>query len=334
MKLRLIIPAIVLCTAAFAQEGRRIEAGASFLEPLQKRDSVLIWDQFHYGFELKDVKEGTPIALPVPDQENSQNQISIINGWQLDSVKVSSRRDSVARYDIRAYITFAPTSAGQYELAPLQMLFGTDTLVFAGQMMDVREPSIDMENFQPADIKPQIRIPYTFREIAPWALCAIAIIGLAAGIFFFIRDRRRKADAILAAEPAHIRALRKLDKWRGDKYWKPENQKAFYSGVTDTIREYMASRFEVGALEMTSAEIFQSLKGRDDITPELFQEMKDLFERADFVKFAKFTASDEENATVLPCAVRFVTETYQAEIARTVDGNDGKAVDGNDEKEE
>ena len=49
--------------------------------------------------------------------------------------------------------------------------------------------------------------------------------------------------------------------------------------------------------------------------------MKTLFERADFVKFAKFTATPEENATVLPQAIRFVTSTYQQEIAGGA-GND------------
>ena len=47
---------------------------------------------------------------------------------------------------------------------------------------------------------------------------------------------------------------------------------------------------------------------------DLYQEMKDLFERADFVKFAKYIATPEDNATVLPQAVRFVTSTYQTEI--------------------
>ena len=32
------------------------------------------------------------------------------------------------------------------------------------------------------------------------------------------------------------------------------------------------------------------------------------------MKFAKFTASDEENAAALPLAVRFVTTTYQADV--------------------
>ena len=110
-----------------------------------------------------------------------------------------------------------------------------------------------------------------------------------------------------------IRALRKLDKLRGDKFWKPEQQKFFYSGVTDTLREYIASRYGVGAMEMTTAEIFEGLKGTD-LPKDLYEEMKELFERADFVKFAKYTASDEDNAKVLPGAVRFVTSTYQAEL--------------------
>ena len=40
-----------------------------------------------------------------------------------------------------------------------------------------------------------------------------------------------------------------------------------------------------------------------------------LFETADYVKFAKAFASDEENAVALPSAVRFVTTTYQSQLA-------------------
>jgi hypothetical protein len=64
---------------------------------------------------------------------------------------------------------------------------------------------------------------------------------------------------------------------------------------------------------MTTAEIFKDMK-QTDAPADLLEEMKDLFERADFVKFAKFTASDEENASALPVAVRFVTSTYQTDV--------------------
>jgi hypothetical protein len=95
--------------------------------------------------------------------------------------------------------------------------------------------------------------------------------------------------------------------------WAPEKQKAFYSGITDTLREYIAARYRVGAMEMTTAEIFNDMKSTD-APADLLDELRELFERADFVKFAKFTASDEDNAKALPTAVRFVTSTYQAEI--------------------
>ena len=66
-------------------------------------------------------------------------------------------------------------------------------------------------------------------------------------------------------------------------------------------------------MEMTTAEIFDDLK-QTDVPADLLDELKELFERADFVKFAKFTADDEDNAKALPVAVRFVTSTYQSDI--------------------
>ena len=70
---------------------------------------------------------------------------------------------------------------------------------------------------------------------------------------------------------------------------------------------------------MTTAEIFESLKSEADLTPELYAEVKDLFELSDFVKFAKHTASDEENARAIPTAVRFVTSTYQTQLDAEAD---------------
>ena len=87
-----------------------------------------------------------------------------------------------------------------------------------------------------------------------------------------------------------------------------------YSGITDTLRTYIESRFGVNAEEMTTAEIFDSLRAATDLTPDLYAEVKELFELSDLVKFAKHTASDEDNARAIPTAVRFVTTTYQTQM--------------------
>ena len=315
MKARGLIGLLLAVGFGARAEGLRIDKGEAFLEPLQKRDSVLIADQFRYGVQLSDVAEGTPLALPVFELEKDA-PLQMVRDWQLDSVRISKRKEVPARYDIRASLVFTTFTGGVYELPDIPVLLDGDTLVFrAAAPLEVTEPSIDMENFQPHDIKPQVKFPYTLKELFPWIYgISMGLAVLAALILWLVTRQRKKEETARQQEPAHIRALRELDKLRGDKYWKPEQQKYFYSGVTDALREYMASRYEVGAREMTTAEIFRELKDAD-IPADLYAEMKDLFERADFVKFAKYTASDEENAKVLPGAVRFVTETYRQELS-------------------
>ena len=291
-----------------------IHPGNAFLEPLQQRDSILVGDQLRYGFQLTDVPEGTPLALPEFKPEKDA-PLEILSQWQLDSTRVSKRKETPARYNIKGSLVLTAFMGGTYELPDIPVLMNGDTLVFrAPEPMQVTELPIDMESFQPHDIKPQVKFPYTLKELFPW-IYGTAMGGmLIAALILWLVTRKRKADeAAASAEPAHVRALRRLDKLRGDKFWKPDQQKTFYSGVTDALREYIAARYGVGALEMTTAEIFEDLKD-SDIPEDLYQEMKALFERADFVKFAKYTATDEENATVLPQAVHFVTATYQTEI--------------------
>jgi hypothetical protein len=84
----------------------------------------------------------------------------------------------------------------------------------------------------------------------------------------------------------------------------------------------MDERFGVDAPEMTTAELFDALKSDKDITPEMYSSLKELFERADFVKFAKHIASEQENAAALPLAVRFVTTTYQTDLEKETGGQE------------
>ena len=182
---------------------------------------------------------------------------------------------------------------------------------------------VDTATFVIHDIKDQINYPVTAAEVLPWVgggLAAAALIALL--VWLLVRASRRKAEAAKPKEPAYIVALRELDKYRSDKYWAPERQKTFYSGITDALKAYIDDRFGVDAPEMTTAELFAALKGDKDITPQMYLELKELFERADFVKFAKFIASDEDNAKALPLAVSFVTTTYQSDLQKEVSGEE------------
>lgn len=281
-----------------------------FLNQLQKRDSILIADQLEYGITLTGVTDTVMYGWPAPKTPEFMPEVYTVKGWQVDTL---DRKDG--RYSLRGSFVIQPFAEGYYELPPIILMRRhpngqVDTLAFEGLPMEVTTIQIDTATFVPHDIRPQIKYPVTFKEVVPWVLLCLGIIALIAlAVWLIIRFSRRKSAAAAPKEPAHITALRKLDHYRSNKFWVPEKQKQFYSGVTDALREYIAARYGIGALEMTSAELFSDLKDTD-IPAGLYTELKEMFERSDFVKFAKYVASDEENAGVLPLSVRFVSETY------------------------
>jgi hypothetical protein len=292
-----------------------VPAGQAFLKQLQPRDSILIADQLEYGFQLDSLAEGTPVALP--DFSGASNDtLTLVRGWQIDTtaslrVRQPGSKERAKLYSIRGSIVLAPFEEGLYHLPPIPVLRGTDTLLFEGLDMEVKTMPVDTATFQIHDIKGQMRYPLTFREVLPWIgglLLLSALVFLAVRL---VQRRRRETGAGKPKDPAYIVALRELDKWRGDKFWAPDKQKAYYSGITDALKNYIEDRFGVDAPEMTTAELFDALRQVEDLPAELREELREVFECADFVKFAKHTASQEENARALPTAVRFVTSTYQ-----------------------
>ena len=317
-KALIYLMALTVSLAASAQ-GKIVQMGESFLQPLQERDSVLIADQLFYGFDLKQVEEGTQFAFP-QIKDTLMTNIRVVRQWQLDTVKASKAKKGQPRMlDLRGGLTVTSFDEGIYYLPPLavQRLSKDgvlDTLVFDPQKVQIHTMPVDTATFVPHDIKGVIRYPVTFAEVLPWLLGGLALAGLIALIvWLIIRYRRNHDPEYIKRDPAHIVALRKLDKYRGNSLWAPEKQKSFYSGITDALREYIVERYGIGAMEMTTAEIFKDMK-KTDAPADLQEELKELFERADFVKFAKYVASDEDNAKALPVAVRFVTSTYQAEL--------------------
>lgn len=324
---------------AAVPEGKVVPMGEAFLRQLQQRDSVLIADQLAYGFELKQVEEGTLIALP-QWQNDERGGVQAVEDWKLDTVKVTKGKNGKpGLLDIRGEMVITSFDEGIYELPPIMVgrmnRDGViDTLVFDPMRLEVKTMPVDTATFVPHDIRGQIRYPVTFKEVLPWMGGGILLAGLIAlAVYLIVRYRRRHDPEYVRKDPPHIIALRELDKYRGNGMWAPEKQKMFYSGVTDALREYIASRYGISAMEMTTAEIFKEMKATD-APQDLLKEVRELFERADFVKFAKFTASDDDNATAVPVAVRFVTSTYQIEVEeeqKTVSDTDDNKEEGGQE---
>ncbi len=285
----------------------------AFVLQLQKRDSILIADQLRYGVRIDGVQDGSDIALPLV-RDTLMRDVLVVDSWKIDTLKTYRKQKTS---DIQASLVITSFDEGEYLLPGIPVIVRRpdgqlDTLRFKGQDVLFCTIPVDTATFRPS-LKDQMDYPLTAGEVVPWAALALLVSAAGYGLYRYIAKLRRKKAEAVHRDPPHIVALRKLDGFRGDKYWEASRQKAFYSGVTDALREYISARYNIGAMEMTTSEIFHALKS-SGIPEELKAELQGLFERSDYVKFAKYVATEQENASVLPLSVRFVTSTYQEVI--------------------
>ncbi len=330
-KFAFLLISLVAAIAMAAPDGT-VKMEGSFLRPLQERDTVLIGDQLLYGVSLENVEEGTMFALP-DYSKGIRDSVELVRDWQADTVKIYKGRNGAANtYDIDFSAAITSFEEGSYELPAISMLRSLpdgsiDTLLFEPQLLEVKTFDVDTTSYVPHDIREQVKYPLTFEELAPYLLWGlIAFVVILGAVSLIVMKVRQKKLQEREKEAPHIAALRKLDRYRGNKYWAPEKQKTFYSGVTDTLRTYISEIYGISAMEMTTAEIFTALK-ETDVPTGLYGETKTLFENSDFVKFAKHTLPDEENAKVLPLAIRFVTETYQMVVGDETVQAEGAAAE-------
>jgi hypothetical protein len=123
--------------------------------------------------------------------------------------------------------------------------------------------------------------------------------------------------------------LRELDRIKAQKLWQQEKIKQYYSEVSDTIRLYIQNRFEIQALEQTSAETIGVLKFRKDLVDGAsLDQLQHILSLADLVKFAKYSPLPDDNNQTLMNAYFFVNQTRNAEFVTPE-----KPVEGSSESE-
>ena len=101
--------------------------------------------------------------------------------------------------------------------------------------------------------------------------------------------------------------MKEIEQIKADKMVMSENQKEYYTKLTETLRKYIEERYGFNAMEMTSTEIIQRLTAESDQT--MLDELRQLFTTADLVKFAKYSVLINENDANLVNAIDFINQT-------------------------
>lgn len=181
------------------------------------------------------------------------------------------------------------------------------------KVLTVEVDTLHPENFFPA--KGVQQNPFLWEEwsLSFW-LSVVMLLLLAADYYFYLRLRDNKPIvkriSFVKRLLPHQRAMKEIETLRAEHRMNDDNQesqKAYYTKLTDALRKYIEERYGFSAMEMTSSEIIDRLTKSPDA--KSLDELRQLFQTADLVKFAKYSTLINENDANLMSAIEFINET-------------------------
>lgn len=156
-----------------------------------------------------------------------------------------------------------------------------------------------------------------------WIIIAILLAIVA---FLWGMRRYKKEGTVLKKKPEptpYETAIKDLRELKAKNLWEQGMEKEYFTRLTDILRIYLARRFGINAMEMTSREIMDHLYSSD--VKDKRDYVRQILSVADFVKFAKVRPLPADNIAAYDNAVRFVEETKPVPVvAADAEEGDGQ----------
>lgn len=278
-------------------------------------DAVLDSSQIYIGQQVKinlEVSTDANQFVQLPRFDSLQSIIPgiiVVSSSPVDSEMVNNG----ARCILRQKYTITSFDSALYLIPGLKVISNKDT--FASKNMALKVYSVDIDTLHPEKVFPceDIMKPsLTFEDWKPLLissiLCALLALALAY-VIVRIKDnkpilRRIKLHPKLAP---HKVAMQKIEIIKQENLSAGGDNKQYYTQLIDTLRQYISERFKFNAMEMTTPEIIAYLNKTED--KSALQELSDLFELADLVKFAKYNTELSENDQNLMTVVEYINHT-------------------------
>ncbi len=297
--------ALLFLAIPLTSQGQQVRVSASL-----DSTRILIGDQIRLKLELEKPQALSVIFSQVPD--TLAGKIEVLQRSEIDTVLTENQREKLTQ-------TFLITcfDSGQYTIPPFRFDLRIDERydsVFTNELLlNVLTLKIDTTR-GPTDIKMPFAAPLTLKEVTPYIM-GITLVGALLFLLLYGIKRKKKNLPLFVkphkpAEPPHVIALRELDRIKEEKLWQKDKIKAFYSEVTDVLRNYIEGRFEIPAMEQTTREIISSFQSEKTLVSEKsLSYLNQILPVADLVKFAKYKPLPDDHHMALTNAYFFVNET-------------------------
>lgn len=295
-------------------------------------DSIMIGDRFEYVIEVeKDLVQ----TIVFPEYEKVDEYMELVRSMPIDTLVRNNRSLKIRkRYIMTAF------QEGKYSMGVAQVLYADknikDTLLSADSLyLWVDTFKIDSTSQSIYDIKPQMGLSFKFAEIKRYVIWSI--VGLLLLLVLLYAAKRilahygKSISTIfkpVPPQPPHLVAIKALETLHNQKLWQNSKFKLYYSVLTDILRTYIADRYGICAMEMTSDEIVRAMRDID-LPQKSYMDLTAILKDANLVKFAKAEPDAEQNESYYLKAYYFIEETKVVEqIDEEVENEDSGSSNG------
>lgn len=277
------------------------------------------------------IKNGHGGSFLVPFEQNNpqkEQQAPSIAGIEIRQIEVDSADLGNNRIQVNYNILLQPFEPKDYVIPPFKFADGKDTLRTNVVALKVLEPEIPQEmrdSLYINPLRPPMSIKAEWYDWVPdwftsyWYFWLGGLLLIAAAIVIYILYKKNGKGLLPGRRiiPPFELATRRLRELKNKRLHEKGQDKAYYTELTDILRQYLGGRFKIYALEMTSSQILEELRKNPETAP-FADELKPMFTLADFVKFAKQTSTPDENIRSYNSVEKFVNETRPVETPENV----------------
>ncbi len=300
-----------------------------------ENNKILIGDQavLHLEARYPDNFKVLNIDLPLFDSIFAEidTKNSDPNPGQLEIINISPWDTLIHNglVTLSSDIVLTCWKPGVYYIPPILFSFQQDNNLTQSKATNqlallVNSPIADevaADSIQLAPIKDIIAEPLKLQDFLPYIIGLVVLGGaIFLGVFLYRRfkNKDKPSKAIIVKRPAHEVAFEKLEQLREANLWQQGMIKEYQSELSHIIREYVEDRYEILALESTTDEIFEDLKVKD-FDESLKDNLREMLQLADLVKFAKAEPPVERHEQLMRFAEEFVIQTKEQPVVENAE---------------
>ena len=279
-----------------------------FVESKIDSIEILIGEQTNVTLSVT-AKKGANVKMP--EYEPSQYitpGVEVLQNTDADTSKLDNGLVKITkRYTLTSF------DENLYYLPPMKVK--VDGKEYKSKSLALKVLTVPVDTLHPEKFYPPKGVQNNPFEWSEWEstfwLSVVWVLMCVLTYYLWTRLKENKPVIVkirmVKKLPPHQKALKEIEQIKENKMSVSEDQKTYYTLLTDVIRKYIKARFGFNAMEMTSSEIITCLQQEAD--KNMIDELKELFMTADLVKFAKYSTLINENDANLVNAVEFINTT-------------------------